>query len=65
VEFLVSIACKRRCWNSASARVESRPRLAARGSRVHGIDASEKMVAKMRAKPGGEAIQVEFGTAQR
>src|SRR5947209_1500902 len=35
--------------------------LAARGFEVHGIDASERMVAKMRAKPGGEAIAVTIG----
>jgi len=32
--------------------------LAARGVVVHGIDASEQMVAKLRAKPGGDAIPV-------
>ena len=32
--------------------------LAARGIEVHGIDASEAIVAKMRAKPGGGAIPV-------
>ncbi len=32
--------------------------LAARGIEVHGIDASEAIVAKMRAKPGGAAIPV-------
>ena len=32
--------------------------LAARGIEVHGIDASEAIVAKMRAKPGGDAIPV-------
>ena len=32
--------------------------LAARGVEVHGIDASEAIVAKMRAKPGGETIPV-------
>jgi SAM-dependent methyltransferase len=35
--------------------------LAARGLRVHGIDASEAMVERLRAKPGGEAVQVTFG----
>ena len=30
--------------------------LAERGIEVHGIDASEAIVAKMRAKPGGDAI---------
>jgi len=35
--------------------------LAARGLDVHGIDASEAMVAKLREKPGGEAIPVTVG----
>jgi SAM-dependent methyltransferase len=32
--------------------------LAERGIEVHGIDASERMVARLRAKPGGERIPV-------
>src|SRR5579862_7028504 len=35
--------------------------LAARGLEVHGIDASERMVAKLREKPGGDAIAVTMG----
>ena len=35
--------------------------LAARGLAVHGIDASEAMVAKLRAKPSGERIPVAIG----
>jgi SAM-dependent methyltransferase len=35
--------------------------LAARGVPVHGIDLSRAMVARMRAKPGGEAIAVAIG----
>ena len=35
--------------------------LAARGVRVHGIDLSEAMVARLRAKPGAEAIGVTVG----
>ena len=35
--------------------------LAARGVRVHGIDLSEAMVAKLREKPGAEAITVTIG----
>ncbi len=35
--------------------------LAARGVRVHGIDLSEAMVARLRAKPGGDAIPVTIG----
>jgi SAM-dependent methyltransferase len=32
-----------------------------RGVEVHGIDASEAMVAKLRAKPGGDRIRVTLG----
>ena len=39
--------------------------LAARGIRVQGIDLSEAMVARMRAKPGGEAIPVLIGDIAR
>jgi SAM-dependent methyltransferase len=35
--------------------------LAARGLTVHGIEASEAMVAKLREKPGGSDIPVEIG----
>ena len=35
--------------------------LAARGVEVHGIDASERMVERLRAKPGGEEIPVTMG----
>lgn len=35
--------------------------LARRGVRVHGIDLSEEMVARMRAKPGGADIPVAIG----
>jgi SAM-dependent methyltransferase len=35
--------------------------LAERGVEVHGVDASERMVAKLRAKPGGERIAVVMG----
>jgi SAM-dependent methyltransferase len=35
--------------------------LAERGVRVHGIDLSEAMVARLRAKPGGESIGVAIG----
>jgi SAM-dependent methyltransferase len=35
--------------------------LAARGVEVHGVDASERMVAKLREKPGGEEIPVTIG----
>ena len=35
--------------------------LARRGVRVHGIDLSEAMVARLRAKPGGDEIGVTIG----
>ncbi len=35
--------------------------LAARGVPVHGVDASAAMVARLRAKPGGDAIPVTIG----
>ncbi len=35
--------------------------LSGRGVRVHGIDLSEAMVARLRAKPGGESIGVTIG----
>ena len=35
--------------------------LAARGVEVHGIDSSAEMVARLREKPGGDAIPVTFG----
>jgi len=35
--------------------------LRARGLEIHGIDASEAMVAKLRGKPGGAGIPVTFG----
>jgi SAM-dependent methyltransferase len=35
--------------------------LAARGVRVHGIDLSQAMVTRLRAKPGGDAIGVAIG----
>ncbi|UCC71970.1 MAG: class I SAM-dependent methyltransferase [Gemmatimonadota bacterium] len=35
--------------------------LAERGIEVHGIDSSESMVAKLRAKPGGDRIPVTVG----
>jgi hypothetical protein len=35
--------------------------LAARGVELHGVDVSEAMVARLRGKPGGEAIPVTMG----
>ena len=39
--------------------------LSARGVRVHGIDLSEAMVARLRAKPGGSEIPVTIGDFAR
>jgi SAM-dependent methyltransferase len=39
--------------------------LAARGVAVHGIDASQRMVDRLRAKPGGDAIPVTIGDFSR
>jgi SAM-dependent methyltransferase len=35
--------------------------LVARGVQVHGMDLSEEMVARLRAKPGGDAVPVTIG----
>ena len=35
--------------------------LAQRGLEVHGVDASERMVEKLRTKPGGDGIPVTMG----
>jgi predicted TPR repeat methyltransferase len=37
--------------------------LTARGVEVHGIDLSRAMVARLRAKPGGEAMPVTIATS--
>lgn len=39
--------------------------LAARGVPVHGIDLSRAMVARLREKPGGDAIGVTIGDSPR
>lgn len=39
--------------------------LGQRGVRVHGIDLSEAMVARLRAKPGAEQIAVTTATSPR
>jgi SAM-dependent methyltransferase len=61
VEFLASIAGKRRVLELGIGTGRIAVPLAAKGFKVCGLDASQKMVAKMRAKPGSDAIQVEFG----
>jgi SAM-dependent methyltransferase len=61
VEFLSSIAGKRRVLELGIGTGRIAVPLAAKGLKVFGIDASEKMVEKMREKPGGDAIPVVFG----
>ncbi len=61
VEFLASIAGKRRVLELGIGTGRIALPLVAKGLKVFGIDASEKMVEKMRAKPGGDAIPVVFG----
>ena len=61
VEFLASIAGKRRVLELGIGTGRIAVPLAAKGLKVFGIDASEKMVEKMREKPGGDAIPVVFG----
>jgi SAM-dependent methyltransferase len=61
VEFLASVAGKRRVLELGIGTGRIAVPLAAKGLKVFGIDASEKMVEKMREKPGGDAIPVVFG----
>ena len=49
------------CSSSRSAAGGSHSRSTARGVEVHGIDASERMVERLRAKPGGEELPVTMG----
>lgn len=60
-EFLASVAGNRRVLELGIGTGRVAIPLAARGLKVYGIDASPRMVEKMRAKPGGEAITVEVG----
>jgi SAM-dependent methyltransferase len=61
VEFLAGLAGDCRVLELAIGTGRVALPLAARGIRVEGIDASEAMVARLRAKPGGEAIPVVIG----
>ena len=61
VEFLAGFAGDGRVLELAIGTGRVALPLAARGIEVHGIDASEAMVAKLRAKPGGEDIRVTIG----
>src|SRR5260370_15997591 len=62
VEFRASIAGKRRVLELGIGTGRIAVPLTAKGLKVFGIDASEKMVEKMREKPGGDAILVVLGS---
>ena len=61
VEFLAPLAKGRRALELGIGTGRVALPLAARGVKVHGIDASPAMVAKLRQKPGGAALPVEIG----
>ena len=61
VAFLAPLAAGGRALELAIGTGRLALPLAAVGVEVHGIDASEAMVAKLRAKPGGEGIPVSIG----
>lgn len=61
VELLAQVASGRRALELAIGTGRIAVPLAAAGVDVHGIDASEAMVAKLRAKPGGSDIPVAMG----
>jgi SAM-dependent methyltransferase len=61
VEFLARLVSDGRVLELAIGTGRIALPLAAKGIEVHGIDASEAMVAKLRAKPGGTNIPVTIG----
>ncbi|HKM98906.1 MAG TPA: class I SAM-dependent methyltransferase [Candidatus Binataceae bacterium] len=61
VEVLAALAGKRRVLELGIGTGRIALPLAARGFKVSGIDASPKMVEKLREKPGGDAIPVAIG----
>lgn len=61
LDFLVPLARGRRVLELGIGTGRLALPLAARGVKVHGIDASAAMVAKMREKPGGAEIPVVMG----
>jgi SAM-dependent methyltransferase len=61
VEFLAGLAGDRRVLELAIGTGRVALPLAGRGVAVEGIDASEAMVARLRAKPGGASIPVVIG----
>src|SRR6187200_2204754 len=61
VDFLVDLAFDRSALELGIGTGRIALPLARRGIRVHGIDLSEAMVAKLRAKPGADQIPVTIG----
>jgi SAM-dependent methyltransferase len=61
VEFLVALAGRGRALELGIGTGRIALPLAQRGVRVHGIELSKAMVARLRAKPGGEDIGVTIG----
>jgi SAM-dependent methyltransferase len=61
VEFLAGLAGDGRALELAIGTGRVALPLAGRGIAVEGVDASEEMVARLRAKPGGEVIPVAMG----
>jgi len=61
VEFLAGLAGDGKALEFAIGTGRVGLPLSQRGVEVHGIDISEAMVAKLREKPGGEAIPVTIG----
>ena len=61
VDFLVELAGSGRALELGIGTGRIALPLAHRGVRVHGIDLSQAMVARLRAKPGGEDIDVTIG----
>ena len=61
VEFLAGLAADRRVLELAIGTGRVALPLAGRGIAVEGIDASEAMVERLRAKPGGASIPVVIG----
>ncbi len=61
VEFLVPLAAGGRVLELGIGTGRIALPLAARGLEVHGVEASQAMVAKLRAKPGGQDVPVTIG----
>ncbi len=65
VEFLAGLAGGRAALELGIGTGRLALPLAQRGVRVHGMDLSEAMVARLRAKPGGADIGVTIGDSPR